>query len=122
NHDIDEIAFGPQAGHLIKKAREADRLGDADARDIFLERALEVARVTGCGGGACGLAEVSTASAEGARMARLLNMQPGDSIARDEERPCRSCHRTGGVYYVYNDQKVNKGCSHCDAVEFGVSK
>lgn len=117
NHEIDPSVFGPHAKKRIEGARAADRTGDFVLREKLRAEAVEMATVTGCGGGSCGIEAVSLGSAQGQEMAALLDLKPGDTIVRDTERPCANCHKVGGVYYVYNDKKVNKGCIHCKTTE-----
>jgi hypothetical protein len=117
NRAIDPLVFGPQAETLIKGARDAEDRGDYMLREQLRAAAVEVAIVTGCGGGACGIEKVDESSAEGSEAASLVDMKPGDTLVRDKQRSCAKCGMVGKVYYAYNTSKVNKGCLHCKATE-----
>lgn len=54
NNHIDPIVFGGQAADLIKQARQSATIGDMESV-LYLQKAAEqVAKISGCGGGAGG--------------------------------------------------------------------
>jgi hypothetical protein len=117
NSAIDAAAFGPQAAVYILEARQADALGEVLRRDQLLETASEVATVTGCGGGSCGIQKLSASEEKDTK--GLLGTKPGEKTAKDTERPCVKCGEKSVVYAWDERTKgpVKKGCRSCGATE-----
>lgn len=121
NEHIQPIAFGVKGARKLKVAKNLISLGQTDDAGRWIEWGLDDATTTGCGGGACGLREAVTI-AELAFAKSKLGFQDGDSIAADERLACPDCKEIGGILYVYNASKVNKGCKLCGAVEIGENR
>jgi hypothetical protein len=66
-----------------------------------------------CGAGSCGLESVDFSTKEGKELAKQLGYKNGESAARDTERPCPNCKKTGDVYYAYDKKVVKKYCKKC---------
>lgn len=117
NDFIEPMVFGKGARKLLV-AKNFISLGQDDDANRWIEHGLQEASVGGCGGGACGLRDLAPGSPEFFRAKSMLNFKEGDSVTLDEERPCMGCGKIGSVVYVYNANKVNKGCLDCGATEF----
>jgi hypothetical protein len=118
NEHIDPIAFGVKGARKLKVAKHLISLGQDDEAERWIDFGLQDATVSGCGGGSCGLREAITSS-EMAFATDKLDFQEGDSITASDTLVCPHCDKAGGVIYVYNPSKVNKGCKKCGAVELG---
>lgn len=116
NDFIDPLVFGAKAASYVEKARSAHRSGDTYLSDQMLIQAFTVATISGCGGGACGIRELSGAALSEAK--RLLGAEAGEKVAEDTERPCARCGQKT-VVYAWTDNKVKKACRNpnCGAKE-----
>jgi len=114
NEFVDPKVFGSEAALFIEEARLTYQSGDAYLTEGLVAQALAVAVISGCGGGACGIKELTGAALNEAK--RLLDAKPGEKVAEDTERTCVKCgQRT--IVYAWTDSKVKKACKNCGAKE-----
>ncbi|HSX33091.1 MAG TPA: hypothetical protein VLF91_02015 [Candidatus Saccharimonadales bacterium] len=111
-----QVAFDVPTAERLTAAWEARVRGDQAAAERLEHEAEQNApAVAYCGAGSCGLVEAEGPMAND--MKAKLNFKSGDSMLRDKERSCIKCGKKGGVFYVFNATKVNKGCT-CGATSF----
>lgn len=116
NDLIDPVVFGPKAAPYIEEARQAYGSGDTQLGSQLLAQALATATIAGCGGGACGIKELTGAALGEAKS--LLGAEPDEKVAADTERPCVKCGQKT-VVYAWTESKVKKACTNpqCGAKE-----
>ncbi|HSW98819.1 MAG TPA: hypothetical protein VLF71_03200 [Candidatus Saccharimonadales bacterium] len=109
------IAFDAETGRTVQAAIDQRAAGNDKKAQELEAKALANAPSGGCGADSCGL-ETPKTQEEADEIADMLDAEDGDEILHDTERPCPHCGKLT-VWYVFNDKKVNKGCTSCHTKE-----
>ncbi len=109
NYFVDPAVFGAKAAPVLSDARVAYERGDMLLSNQLLSQAVEVATVAGCGGGSCGIKELSRSELGVAEA--LLEVKSGEKVAKDTERPCPECGQKT-IVYAWTETNVKKACTN----------
>jgi ribosomal protein S27E len=109
-----EIIFDKPTAERFHRAQELKAQGRTDEAAEMIAYARKNAPAAGsCGAGSCGLELGANLSPQ---VLSKLQVEAGDTVLIDTERPCNSCGNKT-VVYAFNTSKVNKYCTSCDAFE-----